>query len=88
MDPNSFALTYINENRETQENPITIRVIKAGSTKPNFKKKPKRKNNCFMPLFKIVSESETDISPAYSKEFVTLPHDPCSGVYQDDNIGF
>jgi len=45
-----------------------------------------------MPLFKMESESETDVSPMHSEHIQNVlrrkvSHDPTFGVYQDDTDG-
>jgi len=70
MDLSSSPSRSILENLKTKKKrePIPIRIIETGSAEPSFKTKPKRKHIIgSVPLFKTVSEPETDVSPMHSE---------------------
>ena len=66
MDSSSFASRSKLNTEKYKREPLPI--IGNGSNKPSFKKKHKRKRIIgSVPIVKTESESETDISSAYSK---------------------
>jgi len=79
------------EKQKPKTTPIPI--IETGSAKPSFKTKPKRKPIISsVPVFKTVSQSETDVLPTHSENNKNVlrrkvSHDPKFGVYQDDTDG-
>jgi len=81
------------KTEKQEREPISIPIIETSSAEPSFKTKPKRKRIIgSLPLFKLGSKPQTDLSRMHSECIQNVlrrkvSHDPTFGVYEVDTDG-